>query len=228
MAERLVAADASPLIGLAAAGEFDLLRRLFGQLTITNTVRDEVLAGADLPGAAELAAAIRDGWIQVEHTPAAKAAFADLDLLLPAPVLPPVDHHQVTGLGRAAVHVARRLLHALVHHAFQPVVLAHHLALHHELLHPVGQRPHDQQVHPATPQRVLRLDAAAAVHHPLQVRLQQQLRLRFLVREAVPPVLAVAADVLPVCRGACSTKYCSSRTSPRTSSRSMRSSGGMQ
>ena len=79
MAERLVAADASPLIGLAAAGGFDLLRRLFGQLAITHTVRDEVLAGGDLPGAAELAAAIRDGWIQVEHTPAAKGAFADLD-----------------------------------------------------------------------------------------------------------------------------------------------------
>lgn len=76
MAERLVAADASPLIGLAAAGGFDLLRRLFGQLTITNTVRDEVLAGGDLPRAAELAAAIRDGWVQVEHTPAANAAFA--------------------------------------------------------------------------------------------------------------------------------------------------------
>ena len=76
MAERLVAADASPLIGLAAAGGFDLLRRLFGQLTITNTMRDEVLAGGDLPGAAELAAAIRDGWVQVEHTLAANAAFA--------------------------------------------------------------------------------------------------------------------------------------------------------
>ena len=55
MAERLVAADASPLSRLAAAGGFDLLRRLFGKLTITNTVRDEVLAGGDLPGAAELA-----------------------------------------------------------------------------------------------------------------------------------------------------------------------------
>lgn len=31
MAERLVAADASPLIGLAAAGAFHLLRTLFGQ-----------------------------------------------------------------------------------------------------------------------------------------------------------------------------------------------------
>lgn len=45
MASRLVVADASPLIGLAAAGAFDLLRRLFGQITITDSVRDEVLAG---------------------------------------------------------------------------------------------------------------------------------------------------------------------------------------
>jgi predicted nucleic acid-binding protein len=79
MADRLVTADASPLIGLAAAGGFDLLRKLFGQLTITNTVRDEVLAGAELPGAAELAEAIHDGWITVEHTPADAGAFADLD-----------------------------------------------------------------------------------------------------------------------------------------------------
>ena len=34
----------------------------------------------------------------------------------------------------------------------QPVVRAHHLALHHELLHPAGQRPHDQQVDPPAPQ----------------------------------------------------------------------------
>lgn len=31
MAERLVAADASPLIGLASAGAFHLLRKLAGQ-----------------------------------------------------------------------------------------------------------------------------------------------------------------------------------------------------
>ena len=35
MAERLVAADASPLIGLAAAGAFDLLRSLFVRITVT-------------------------------------------------------------------------------------------------------------------------------------------------------------------------------------------------
>lgn len=45
MAERFVVADASPLIGLAAAGAFDPLRRLFGRVTVTAAVRDEVLAG---------------------------------------------------------------------------------------------------------------------------------------------------------------------------------------
>ena len=80
MAERLVVADASPLIGLAAAGGFELLRRLFGQITVTAEVRDEVLAGGGLPGASELAGAIRDGWINVdEHTPADATAFLDLD-----------------------------------------------------------------------------------------------------------------------------------------------------
>lgn len=80
MAERLVVADASPLIGLAAAGGFELLRRLFGQVTVTTHVRDEVLAGGELPGASELAAAIRDGWLKVDaHTSADATAFLDLD-----------------------------------------------------------------------------------------------------------------------------------------------------
>ena len=79
MADRLVTSDASPLIGLAAAAGFDLLRGLFGHLTITDTVRDEVMAGGALPGAAELTEAIRQGWIEVEHTRADTGAFADLD-----------------------------------------------------------------------------------------------------------------------------------------------------
>ena len=45
MAERSVAADASPLIGLVAGGGFDLLRRLFGRVYVTRSVRDEVWAG---------------------------------------------------------------------------------------------------------------------------------------------------------------------------------------
>ena len=79
MDERLVAADASPLIGLAAAGAFDLLRQLFGTVTVTAVVRDEVVAGGDLPGAAELAGAVRAGWIDVVDTEADTALFGDLD-----------------------------------------------------------------------------------------------------------------------------------------------------
>ena len=80
MAERLVAADASPLIGLAAAGAFDLLRRLFGEVTVTNAVRDEVLAGRELPGAKELANGINDGWIKVVRNCPDVATFPDLDV----------------------------------------------------------------------------------------------------------------------------------------------------
>ena len=69
MAERLVAADASPLIGLASAEAFGLLRKLFLKVTVTAAVRDEVLAGGDLPGAGEIEAATRDGWIVVVSNP---------------------------------------------------------------------------------------------------------------------------------------------------------------
>lgn len=78
MAERLVAADASPLIGLAAAGAFHLLRQLFGEITVTTTVRDEVLAGGTLPGALELAKAMDEGWIKPADVPASEVSFADL------------------------------------------------------------------------------------------------------------------------------------------------------
>ena len=79
MANRLVAADASPLIGLAAAGAFDVLHSLFGQVTVTGTVRDEVLAGGELPGARELADAVADRWITVVRTHIDTIKFADLD-----------------------------------------------------------------------------------------------------------------------------------------------------
>ena len=79
MAERLVVADASPLIGLAAAEGFHLLRGLFGQVAVTPDVRDEVFAGGDLPGARELASAIREGWVRVEPQPPDATEFPDLD-----------------------------------------------------------------------------------------------------------------------------------------------------
>ena len=78
MAERLVAADASPLIGLAAAGAFDLLRKLFGRVTVTGEVRDEVMAGGPRPGAREMTDAIANGWMEVAEVRSNKAQFADL------------------------------------------------------------------------------------------------------------------------------------------------------
>jgi uncharacterized protein len=78
MTDLLVTADASPLIGLAAAGVFDLLRRLYGTVTITRAVKDEVMAGVALPGARELDAAMREGWIRVEPTPLDTWRFAEL------------------------------------------------------------------------------------------------------------------------------------------------------
>ena len=67
MERRIAIADASPLIGLASVGAFDLLRRLFGQVVVTAAVRDEVYAGGSRPGAAELRTGIAAGWIVVEQ-----------------------------------------------------------------------------------------------------------------------------------------------------------------
>lgn len=80
MAEEFVVSDASTLIGLAAAGAFDLLRELFGQVTVSTTVRDEVLAGGDRPGVRELSGAIGDGWITVVSIEPNAAVAANLDV----------------------------------------------------------------------------------------------------------------------------------------------------
>ena len=49
MPKRVVIADAGPLIGLARIGQLALLPRLFGTVTVTSWVRQEVLAGGDFP-----------------------------------------------------------------------------------------------------------------------------------------------------------------------------------
>ena len=79
MAKRLVAVDASPLIGLATAGAFGLLRDLFGVVTVTRIVCDEVMAGEGLPGAAELSDATKAGWVTVVDANPDVQAFPDLD-----------------------------------------------------------------------------------------------------------------------------------------------------
>ena len=79
MAEkRLVLSDSSPLIALAAAGGFGLLRELFGVVSITVPVRDEVLAGGERAGATDLRRALRAGWIRVQRIPKYAPAFPNL------------------------------------------------------------------------------------------------------------------------------------------------------
>jgi predicted nucleic acid-binding protein len=72
-------ADASPLIGMAAAGAFDLLRELYGTVMITRLVKDEVTSRPDRPGARELEAAMRAGWVRVAPAPLETWRFGTLD-----------------------------------------------------------------------------------------------------------------------------------------------------
>jgi predicted nucleic acid-binding protein len=76
---RFVVADASPLIGLASVGALDLLRELFGTVTITRLVKEEIVGRGDLPGAREVDAAMREGWLRVAAAPLDTWRFAELD-----------------------------------------------------------------------------------------------------------------------------------------------------
>lgn len=72
-----VVIDASPIIGLSKAGRFDLLQQIFGKVVVTKAVRDEILAGGNLPGAGEIEAAVEAGWVEIV-TAEASPRFADL------------------------------------------------------------------------------------------------------------------------------------------------------
>ena len=60
---RVVIADAGLMIGLARIGQLDLLPRLFGEVSVTSWVAEEVLAGGDLPDVAALKAAFAQPWL---------------------------------------------------------------------------------------------------------------------------------------------------------------------
>jgi predicted nucleic acid-binding protein len=72
-------ADASPLIGLASAGVFHVLRELFGTVIITRLVKDEIESRPRRPGARELDAAMRAGWVRVAPAPPETWRFTGID-----------------------------------------------------------------------------------------------------------------------------------------------------
>jgi predicted nucleic acid-binding protein len=59
----VVIADAGPLIALSRIDALVLLRHLFGQVLVTEEVRDEALPAANYPGKALIAQAFEAGWL---------------------------------------------------------------------------------------------------------------------------------------------------------------------
>jgi uncharacterized protein len=59
----IVVSDASPLIGLVAVGQLDLIHRLYGEVVIPIAVHEELTTSSEAPGAAEIASA---SWIRVQ------------------------------------------------------------------------------------------------------------------------------------------------------------------
>lgn len=76
--EKIVLSDSSPLIGLAVADAFGILRRLFKTISITDSVRREVTAHKMLPGAIEVTQGIAEGWIERVRDPRAGMSFPTL------------------------------------------------------------------------------------------------------------------------------------------------------
>jgi len=69
--QRVVIADAGPLIALASVDSRVLLRDLFGRVCITTTVRDEILPATSAFADADLLSdALADGWVDKVETPA--------------------------------------------------------------------------------------------------------------------------------------------------------------
>lgn len=64
MKQKVVIADASPLIVLARIEHIHLLHQLFNEVVLTDTVEQEVLAG-NFKDSALIKQAIQEGWLQV-------------------------------------------------------------------------------------------------------------------------------------------------------------------
>lgn len=76
---RKVVIDSSPLIGLALVGGLDWLPKLFGQVFLPETVKQEVLPGKDAPGENAIDQAIDEGWVTVWPDPISPQLDIDLD-----------------------------------------------------------------------------------------------------------------------------------------------------
>ena len=76
---RKVVIDSSPLIGLALVDGLAWLPTLFGQVSLPESVKQEVLPGKEAPGEQAFAHAIAEGWVTVWPHPIASQLDIDLD-----------------------------------------------------------------------------------------------------------------------------------------------------
>ena len=61
--KRIVIADAGPLIALTGVGKLDLLPRLFGNVSITTQIAQELITGGPFPDFGVLQAALSQPWL---------------------------------------------------------------------------------------------------------------------------------------------------------------------
>lgn len=61
--DQIVIADAGPLIALARIAQLDLLAALFGNVTVTSLVAEEVLSGGNFPDESQLTLAFSQPWL---------------------------------------------------------------------------------------------------------------------------------------------------------------------
>lgn len=69
MSKRVVIADAGPLIALARIGQIELLHHLFGQVTLTAQVVNELTQGGIFPDTETLLQALQQSWMVTVDLP---------------------------------------------------------------------------------------------------------------------------------------------------------------
>jgi len=69
LTRKLIVADAGPLIGLATAGQLEVLRGLFDQVLIPRAVLEELQLDASRPGSMILSHAEKEGWLRTADAP---------------------------------------------------------------------------------------------------------------------------------------------------------------
>ena len=70
--------DSGPLIYLSRIGQIELLRKLFGSVTISTSIYNETVEEAKIlkkSGASAIENAVKDGWIEVVQLPAPEVEF---------------------------------------------------------------------------------------------------------------------------------------------------------